>query len=83
VVLATGGSCANFVIGVTQGEKLRACGGGRSPDHRRVPGVLHLTDPQPAKVREQHEQQLLALPETSRTRPAAVTVTAPADGMAD
>jgi len=24
------GSCANFVIGVTQGEKLRACGGERS-----------------------------------------------------
>src|ERR1035441_2852076 len=32
------------------------------PDHHRVPGALHLTDPQPAKVREKHEQQLLALP---------------------
>ena len=31
------------------------------PDHHRVPGVLHLAYPQPAKVREQHEQQLLAL----------------------
>ena len=29
-VLADDGSCANFVIGVTQGEKLRVCGGGRS-----------------------------------------------------
>ena len=32
------------------------------PDHHRVPGVLHLLHPQPAKVREQHEQQFLALP---------------------
>jgi hypothetical protein len=32
------------------------------PDHHRVPGVLHLPYPQPAKVREQHEQQLFALP---------------------
>ena len=35
---------------------------GSTPDHHRVPGVLHLRYPQPAKVREQHEQQLLALP---------------------
>ena len=31
------------------------------PDHHRVPGVLHAPGPQPAKVREQHEQQLFAL----------------------
>ena len=31
------------------------------PDHHRVPGVLHTPGPQPAKVREQHEQQLFAL----------------------
>ena len=40
----------------------RLCRPAGRPDHHRVPGVLHLTDPQPAKVREQHEQQLLALP---------------------
>jgi hypothetical protein len=33
----------------------------RRPDHHRVPGVLHAPGPQPAKVREQHEQQLFAL----------------------
>jgi len=32
---------------------------GRTPGSPPCPGVLHLTDPQPAKVREQHEQQLL------------------------
>jgi hypothetical protein len=32
------------------------------PDHHRVPGVLHLADPQPAKMREQHEQQFLTRP---------------------
>ena len=32
-VFTIGGSCANSVIGVTQGEGLRVCGGGRS---RRV-----------------------------------------------
>ena len=32
------------------------------PDHHRVPGVLRPFHPPPAKVREQHEQQLFALP---------------------
>ena len=51
------------------------------PDHHRVPGVLHLSDPQPAKVREQHEQQLLALP--GNLQDTAGGGAAPADGMAD
>ena len=32
------------------------------PQHHRLPGIGHPVDPQPGKMREQHEQQLLALP---------------------